>query len=378
MRLKPWGTLGAFWAGIILLASAGGATLQVLGPPAVAVHTAKPAQAPHGTPAATHDEPPHGEDAGANTAAGGRGTAPSAAATNATPASPGHAEEHAATPSPALPVPHANDAFRIAAPDPALQERSAAFPGAQLPRVAPDGRTPRVVYAAPFVPPPPGKPRVALLVGSIGQSEKDSRDAVEKLPGSVSLAISAYAGAPAGLYDAARAAGHELLASIPMEPQGFPLNDAGARSLLTGLTPEDNRLNLEWALGRTPGVVGATSASDGMRGERFEEVGGAFGPVLDEIARRGLLFIDARLGRSLQRPGLATRGVDVVVDESPARAEIEGKLASLERIAREKGSAIGLAGAPRPVTIERLAAWTQGLAARGLVLVPVSALVAPP
>ncbi|MBV8616074.1 MAG: divergent polysaccharide deacetylase family protein, partial [Acetobacteraceae bacterium] len=44
----------------------------------------------------------------------------------------------------------------------------------------------------------------------------------------------------------------------------------------------------------------------------------------------------------------------------------------------ERGSALGLAGAVRPVTVERVAAWTSQLAAQGIALAPVSALVEAP
>jgi polysaccharide deacetylase 2 family uncharacterized protein YibQ len=48
------------------------------------------------------------------------------------------------------------------------------------------------------------------------------------------------------------------------------------------------------------------------------------------------------------------------------------------QVARQKGSALGFAGAVRPVTIDRLAAWANGLPADGLALTPVSALVRAP
>jgi hypothetical protein len=60
------------------------------------------------------------------------------------------------------------------------------------------------------------------------------------------------------------------------------------------------------------------------------------------------------------------------------RAEIEARLARLEAVARDRGSALGVAGLPNAVTVERLAAWATTLGSRGLVLVPVSALVTPP
>jgi polysaccharide deacetylase 2 family uncharacterized protein YibQ len=39
---------------------------------------------------------------------------------------------------------------------------------------------------------------------------------------------------------------------------------------------------------------------------------------------------------------------------------------------------MGLVSAPTPVAVERLAAWAALLAQRGVVLVPVTALLAPP
>jgi polysaccharide deacetylase 2 family uncharacterized protein YibQ len=100
-------------------------------------------------------------------------------------------------------------------------------------------------------------------------------------------------------------------------------------------------------------------------------------PVLTELAGRGLLYIDPRPG-ALHPPGIVGRTVDVVIDDPAARSEIEASLARLEQVARDHGSALGLVGVPRPVTLERVAAWSSTLAQRGLVLAPVSAIVQPP
>ena len=259
----------------------------------------------------------------------------------------------------------------MAGPDAALLAPGAA----SLPQVAADGRDARRVYAAPQVAVPAGSARIALLVSGFGLSERTSRAAID-LPGPVSLAVSAYAPSAAPLLDAARGAGHELLASLPMEPAGYPQADEGDHSMRTGLPPEQNRQNLLWALGRTPGAVGATGASDGLRGERFADISAAFDPVLDDVTRRGLLYVDARPGRA-EPAGAPVRAVDVVLDDDLGRAEIDARLAALERVAKERGAAIGLAGPLRPTTIERIAAWAKGLGGRGLVLVPVSQIVNP-
>ena len=279
-------------------------------------------------------------------------------------------------PVPPAPPPQ-REPGQIETPQAGLLERSKMYPPAMLPRVAADGRIAREFYARPVVA-ADQRPRIAVVITGLGMSEAESRDAIQKLPGPVSLAFSPYALNPDPLLDLSRKAGHETLISLPLEPQGYPLNDAGSKSLLTGAAPNQNAANLEWSLSRIQGYVGAIGALDAMRGERFADQTSSLRIVLDELSQRGLLYVDPRPGKSVDRladvPG---RTVDAVIDDPLPRAEIEAKLVTLERVAREKGSAIGLAGPLRPVTIERIAAWASGLDEKGFTLTPVSALINP-
>jgi polysaccharide deacetylase 2 family uncharacterized protein YibQ len=202
-------------------------------------------------------------------------------------------------------------------------------------------------------------------------SDADSEEAVRRMPAAVSLAVSPYALHTAPLLEAARAAGHETLIAIPMEPQNYPLNDAGNEALLTTAAPAANGRNLEWALSRIEGYVGATGALGRLHGERFA-ASEQMTKVYDALTARGLLYVDPRPGTP---PGSARRAVDLVIDEPPVRTEIEAKLARLEQMARERGAALGLVDGPAPVTTERVAAWASALPQRGFDLVPVSALV---
>ena len=136
-------------------------------------------------------------------------------------------------------------------------------------------------------------------------------------------------------------------------------------------------MNLAWALSGVAGCVGATGASDGLGGERFAASRQPYQDVLAEVAARGMLYLDPR-------PGAAPPYVaDVVVDREasadlPADAEaIDRNLAALEQVAARQGAAIGLAGPPTPVLLDRVAVWAHGLAARGLVLAPLTALPPP-
>jgi polysaccharide deacetylase 2 family uncharacterized protein YibQ len=214
----------------------------------------------------------------------------------------------------------------------------------------------------------------------------ESAQAIASLPSELTLAMSPYAPQDTALLDQARRAGHELLLSVPMEPVGFPLNDPGEHALLTGATAEQNGRNLTWTLARFAGYAGVTSALGGpLNGERFPTLAEQIRPVLQELAARGLFYLDARIvpkpeagAAPASLPYAWNRSLDLIVDDPADAAAIDAKLAALEGIARLNGSAVGLVGVPSPVALERLAIWTKGLPDRGFALAPASALMQAP
>ncbi|MDA8049861.1 MAG: divergent polysaccharide deacetylase family protein [Rhodospirillales bacterium] len=333
----PARALARFWTALVILFAGGAALLQWLGPP----------------PAPTPGPPLRPAVATAATAA-----APSAAPTVSLAAS--------IPPQPSRP---------IAPPDPALLEPSPDNPKAFLPRIGPNGATSMQVYAASFNPADP-RPRIGLVVAGIGLSNQESRTAIDNLPGAVTLAFSPYTPDPAKLLARARAKGHEILVSLPLEPQGYPLNDAGDQSLLVDAPPGQNLRRLDWALSRIQGYVGATGAMDGLYGERFAAAPDLLDTLEHRLAARGLLYVDPRPGKP--DPALvAGRTVDVIVDQPPIDPVISANLRRLEAIARAHGSALGLVGWPGPHTLTLVSDWLGTLPAAGFVLAPVTALARP-
>ena len=203
--------------------------------------------------------------------------------------------------------------------------------------------------------------------------------AIKMLPGGVTLAISPNSGDISRLLALARSNEHEYLLSIPMEPQGYPVNDPDDRTaLMNALAPTENLARLQAFLGRLTGYVGVTNALGPMRGERLSGVPEQIEPMLEEVAQRGLLFIDGRTGQT-GLPLVWSRSADMTLDDDPLDAAVlDQRLDTLTHLALDKGSALGIVSVPRPVTVERVAAWTNTLAAKGLALAPVSALVLPP
>ena len=74
----------------------------------------------------------------------------------------------------------------------------------------------------------------------------------------------------------------------------------------------------------------------------------------------------------------AASAADVVIDEPATREGVERRLQELERVAKEWGSALGVAGDASPVLLDRITSWATGLEQRGIVLAPVTAILRRP
>ncbi len=250
-------------------------------------------------------------------------------------------------------------------------------PHGAIPKIAADGTRPADAFARPVQPLPgkPDAPRIALIVEGLGVSANATSDAIAKLPGQVTLGFVPYGSEVAALAARARAAGHEILLQVPMEPFEYPDNDPGPQTLLTSLTPEQNIDRLHWVMSQFQGYVGLANSM----GARFTASETSFAPILRETAKRGLIFVDdgsnprSVAGQIAGANNLPFARADVLIDAVPTPAEIDRALGRLEMAARERNVAVGIASA-LPVSIGQIAKWTKSAASRGLLLVPITAV----
>jgi len=246
-----------------------------------------------------------------------------------------------------------------------------------IPRIASDGARPADVYAR-AVKPVPGRkdgPQIAIVIGGLGISTSVTEQAMKKLPGAVTFAFSPYGTDVERLATNARAEGHEILLQTPMEPFDYPDNDPGPQTLLTTLSTEQNVDRLHWLMSRFQGYVGIANSM----GARFTANEQALAPVLKETSRRGLIYVDdgssprSVSGQIANANNLPFAKAEIILDAVPATAHIDKALAKLEALAKERGSAVGIASA-LPASIERIAQWAKAAEARGIVLVPITAV----
>ena len=163
-------------------------------------------------------------------------------------------------------------------------------PHGSLPRIAKDGREPWKVYARPVHRQvlAGAAPKVAIILGGMGLNGALTERAIRELPGEVSLGFAPYPDGLQRLVNRARADGHEVYLQLPMEPLGYPKVNPGPHTLLASMSPQETLDNLAWLMGRFAGYAGVMN----YMGAQLIADGQALGPVMAELARRGLVFLD--------------------------------------------------------------------------------------
>jgi polysaccharide deacetylase 2 family uncharacterized protein YibQ len=259
------------------------------------------------------------------------------------------------------------------AAEPPQQQQTAALLAPPPPRAAAAAKPAWVRFA---VTPPKaaGRPMIAVVIDDLGV-DRHRTERVAALKGPLTLAYLTYADDLDRQTEAARGRGHELLVHVPMQPVNGAF-DAGPGALTVDLPPDEVRRRLGWGLSRFKGFVGVNN----HMGSRFTADPAGMRVVMEELSRRGLMFLDSvtteksvadEAARRQQVPFVARQ---VFLDNQQSVASVRAQLEKTEAWARRHGAAIAI-GHPHDATLEALAAWLPTLESRGFVLVPVTTMV---
>jgi len=258
---------------------------------------------------------------------------------------------------------------------PALGAIEAAAVGG-LPRIAPGGKKPSDIYARPVA---MGlihseAPKIIIILGGMGLNEKLSAKAAKELPADITLAFAPYGENLQAQVDKARSNGHEVLLQLPLEPVGYPATNPGPKTLLADGTDAANLESLQWHMSRFSGYTGVVN----YMGGRFLSSASAVKPMLAELRKRGILFVeDGSLPLSATDGVAKTLNMQVrhaksVIDLDSNPNSITAALNLLEEEAKTNGIAIGT-GTGLETTIEAVGEWAKSAPDRGIIIMPASA-----
>jgi uncharacterized protein len=236
--------------------------------------------------------------------------------------------------------------------------------------------SPAVPAPAPTFALPAGqRPMVAIVIDDMGPNAGETRRALASLPPAVTFAFLPYAPDVRAQVAHARSGGHEVIVHIPMQPLDSAQNP-GSHALLAGLSSGEIRRRLLWNLSQFDGFTGINN----HMGSRFTADAQGMDVVMQDLAQRGIFFLDSRtIGHTAARATARRYGVpllerDVFLDDVNSTESITRQLHQTLVVARRQGKAIAI-GHPRPLTRAALEAWLPTAETQGFRLVSLSQIL---
>lgn len=218
-------------------------------------------------------------------------------------------------------------------------------------------------------------PAIAIIIDDMGYLQTQGKAALA-LPKGVTYAFLPHAPHTPELAALARRQQREMMLHLPMQAMSGRAIDAGGLNM--DMLEGQFRATVEADLAAVPGVVGVNN----HMGSLLTRHPGAMAWLMQDLAAHGgLYYVDSRTHKATvaemeaRLQGLPTSRRDVFLDDDIRPQAIAEQFRLLLRKARLKGSAIGI-GHPHPQTIAVLARQLPRLADAGVVLKPVSAVIA--
>jgi len=230
----------------------------------------------------------------------------------------------------------------------------------------------------PVVKPPviTGEGTIAIIIDDMGSSLKEAEDLMNI---GVPLTFSVIPGLRQAreVAEAVHAGGYDVMLHIPMEPHDYPARRLETNGLLLAHSEGEIEKRMKDYFRAVPYAAGANN----HMGSRFTEDRDKMLVVLEMLRAKGMFFVDSMttpksVGLSLSRElGLhATARSAPFLDNSQDVVAVKAQLGALEKLARKRGSAVGICH-PHRTTIQALAEELPRMRSRGIRFVSVSRLV---
>ena len=157
---------------------------------------------------------------------------------------------------------------------------------------------------------PPAAPRASPSSSAASASMPTAAISAIALPGAVTLALAPYGTDLKTTMADARAAGHELLLQVPLEPFNYPRTDPGPHTLTVDAAADENIDRLHWLMSRFTnyvGVVNYMGARFTGEAEALTARAGRDRLARPALSRRRLLGAQPRGGAGRHHAGAARR-----------------------------------------------------------------------
>jgi len=174
------------------------------------------------------------------------------------------------------------------------------------------------------------------------------------------------------------AAGKEILLHLPMEPRSYPADNPGKGALFVDMDEGEIRRQIETDLTAVPYVSGVNN----HMGSRFMEDEAGLAVMMEELAKKGLFFVDSlttpdsRARSAAARAGVRYASRAVFIDHTPDHAAALANLLQPPPRGWAQEKPLLMIGHPRPETMRALREAQPLWQKEGVRMIPLSAYFA--
>jgi len=218
--------------------------------------------------------------------------------------------------------------------------------------------------------------QIAVIIDDIGFDLRLVEE-LARIRAPLAFAVLPYAPHAAEAARLLHRAGKEILLHLPMEPRSYPSEDPGAGALFTNMDAGEIRRQIEANLSAVPYATGVNN----HMGSLFMENEAGLSVVMEELAKRGLFFVDSRttpntLGReTAARAGVRFAERSVFIDHHRGYTAALANLTQPRRLDWEKGTPLLLVGHPHDETIRALREAQHRWYEEEVQVIPISAFI---
>ncbi len=220
--------------------------------------------------------------------------------------------------------------------------------------------------------------RIAILIDDIGYDLSPLYELL-KIDASLTFAILPHYTHSVDAANIVHSAKREILLHLPMEPHTFPNENPGMGALFLSMSDRQIKEMVDKDLDAIPHLSGVNN----HMGSKFMEDETKLDIVFRQLKKRNLFFVDSlttplsrgpKIARKLGLP-FTTRKVFIDNDNNDYMTIFRNLTARVDREFDNKSEAVVMIGHPHLKTIQALKEAIPVLKARGIDIVPVSALV---
>ena len=211
---------------------------------------------------------------------------------------------------------------------------------------------------------------IAIIIDDLGHN-KDRGELAVSLPGKVTYAVLPNSRYASAISESAFSSNKEVIVHLPMENRNsFPMP---VDALTDKLNRTDFLVSVNTLINKVPHAIGINNHQGSYLTEQPKQMNW----LMDDLKNRNFFFLDSRTSpktvayKIALNKNILSGSRDVFLDNERTTFEIDRAFQKLIRIAKRRGTAIGI-GHPHIQTLDYLAMAIPHLQQQGIALVPVS------